>query len=87
MNDFTPEVYGEVAHRLAVGFEPVDPLLGGRLMHPVRVDLEGVLPWSPRHPREPYRAGNARRLWRQAKAERAARGARGCRSGHSMQGL
>ena len=70
MNAFVADNFHETVHRLAIGFEPLDPLLGGRLARPVRIDLEGVLPWSPRHPDEPSRAGNARQRWRRAEAAR-----------------
>jgi len=44
MNDFVAESYTERIDKLAVGFEPLDPLLGGRLTRPVRMEVEGEAP-------------------------------------------
>jgi hypothetical protein len=44
MNAVVPEAYAERLYRLAVGFEPLDPIRGGRLAHPVRFESEGPLP-------------------------------------------
>lgn len=44
MNAVVPEAYAERLHRLAVGFEPLDPVRGGRLAHPVRFETEGPPP-------------------------------------------
>jgi len=44
MNAVVPEGYAERLHRLAVGFEPLDPVRGGRLAHPVRFECDGPLP-------------------------------------------
>jgi hypothetical protein len=68
VNEFAPDVYTELVHRLAVGFEPVDPLPGSRLLHAVRVEPEGLLPWHPLDPEECRRAGSPRRIWRRAPA-------------------
>jgi hypothetical protein len=44
MNAFVPAPYLERVTRLALGFEPLDAVLGGRLTHPVRMEVEGHLP-------------------------------------------
>lgn len=44
MNDFLAARYVERVYRLAVGFEPLDPLLGGRVAHAVRMEVEGGPP-------------------------------------------
>jgi hypothetical protein len=44
MSAFVPDTYAERLHQLAVGFEPLDPVLGGRLAHPVRFECDGPLP-------------------------------------------
>ncbi|HEX3129374.1 MAG TPA: hypothetical protein VH394_18710 [Thermoanaerobaculia bacterium] len=44
MNVFVPAPYLERVTRLALGFEPLDAVLGGRLAHPVRMEVEGALP-------------------------------------------
>lgn len=44
MNAVVPAPYAERLHRLAVGFEPLDPVRGGRLAHPVRFEAEGPPP-------------------------------------------
>lgn len=63
MNAVVPEVYAERLHRLAVGFEPLDPVRGGRLAHPVRFETEVALPrpfTRSGHYRQVARAGQAR---------------------------
>jgi hypothetical protein len=44
LNVFVPAPYVERVTRLALGFEPLDAVLGGRLTHPVRMEAEGHLP-------------------------------------------
>jgi hypothetical protein len=44
VNTVVPAPYVERLHRLAVGFEPLDPVRGGRLAHPVRFEAEGPPP-------------------------------------------
>lgn len=56
MNAVLPEAYSERLHRLAVGFEPLDPVRGGRLPHPLRFEAEGPLP-RPFTRSGPYRRG------------------------------
>ena len=56
MNSITPENYSENIHRLAVGFEPVDPLRGTSIAHPIRIDVEN--PVGRRGKKEPYRHNN-----------------------------
>ena len=55
MSDFLPQSYSETVHRLALGIEPLDSLRGGRVGHPVRIDLVGAGAFTPRGPREAYR--------------------------------
>lgn len=55
MNQFLPESYLESVRRLALGLEPLDALRGGRVGHPVRVDLVGAQGFEPRGSRAPYR--------------------------------
>jgi hypothetical protein len=43
-NVFVPAPYVERVIRLALGFEPLDAVLGGRLTHPVRMEAEGNPP-------------------------------------------
>ena len=47
MNRLVDDRYIERIHRLAMGLEPLEATRGGRLTHPVWVDIEGVLPWLP----------------------------------------
>jgi hypothetical protein len=47
MNAVLPEIWAERLHRLAVGFEPLDPVAGGRVPHPVRFEVEGPPPRPP----------------------------------------
>ena len=44
VNVFVPAPYLERVTRLALGFEPLDAVLGGRLTHPVRMEVEGHAP-------------------------------------------
>ncbi len=55
MTTFVAQEYAEFIHALAVGIEPLDALRGGRVAHPVRVDVEGPPPWVPRDSTLPYR--------------------------------
>ncbi|EAR22017.1 hypothetical protein [Nitrococcus mobilis] len=55
MNEFLASAYTESVHRLALGLEPLDALRGGRLAHPVRVELERPLPRHLANPTDPYR--------------------------------
>ena len=55
MNAVVPAAYAERLQRLAVGFEPLDPVRGGRVGHPLRFEVEGALPRPPADPRSSYR--------------------------------
>jgi hypothetical protein len=55
VNEVLPLSYAESVRRLALGLEPLDALRGGRVGHPVRVDLAGDPDFEPRGSREPYR--------------------------------
>jgi hypothetical protein len=44
LNVFVEPSYTERIDKLAVGFEPLDPLLAGRLVRPVRMEVEGNPP-------------------------------------------
>jgi hypothetical protein len=55
MNAVVESRFAESLHRLAVGFEPLDAVLGTRLTHPVRLEVEGPLPRPPTPRGEPYR--------------------------------
>lgn len=60
MNALGAELETRLVHRLALGLEPLDAARGGRLHYPVRMDVEGKLPWAPGAP------GDARRPYRRA---------------------
>ena len=55
MNLYVDGRYAETTHRLAQGFEPIDALRGGRVPHPVRIEVEGPLPRLFRDRKAPYR--------------------------------
>lgn len=54
MNTLLADAYVETVHRLALGIEPLDAFRGGRVGHPVRIDLEAPGNWSPHEPTDPY---------------------------------
>lgn len=53
--------YVKMEHRLAIGVEPIDAVRGGRLVHPVRVDVERTAPHSMAAPAEAYSIYGAQR--------------------------
>lgn len=55
MSAFVPAGYGEKVYDLAVGFEPLDALRGGRVATPLRFEIEGALPRGPADEASGYR--------------------------------
>jgi len=55
VNAIVPEGYSENLQRLAIGFEALDPVRGGRVGWPLRFEVEGPPPRPPADRREPYR--------------------------------
>lgn len=61
MNVAVPASYSERLHRLAVGFEPIDAVRGGRYPHPLRFEIEPAedLDATASY-RRPWREGQSR---------------------------
>ncbi len=53
MNEVVSAAYGERVYDLAVGFEPLDALRGGRVATPLRFEVEGFLPRQPADEKAP----------------------------------
>lgn len=62
--------YLRLEDRLALGIEPIDALKGVRLSHPVRIDIEGTLPWRERSRNHPYARGKSLEIWNRTYAEK-----------------
>jgi hypothetical protein len=52
MNQFLPNRYAEIIHRLALGIEPLDALRGGRLSYQLQAVYDAQQPGLPRPPIE-----------------------------------